>query len=303
MSRLSHGKQHRNPCPKASSSRATEVLATVHSDVCGPIHVESLGKSRYFVTFIDDSSRYTCVYFMKHKSEVLEKFKEFVTLTTNQTGNKVKKLRSDNGGEYWSEEFVAYLKERGILHHTTTPMNPEQNGEAERMNRTIIEAARSMLHHAKLSTSFWAEAVNTAVFLRNRSPTVALSKKTPFESWFNAKPNLSNLKVFGCIANVHIADKNRRKFDPKSKHAIFMGYPDGTKGYKLYDLETKRFIRSRDVIFSERDFHYFDKKISSMRDYILFDFDDNIDAEPHKDTANHEENILPMGATYTRSNS
>ena len=101
------GKQHGNPFPKASSSRATEVLATVHSDVCGPIPIESLGKPRYFVTFIDDSSRYTCVYFMNHKSEVLEKFKEFINLTTNQTGNKIKKLHSDNGGEQCSEEFVA----------------------------------------------------------------------------------------------------------------------------------------------------------------------------------------------------
>ena len=89
-------------------------------------------------------------------------------------------------------------------------MSPEQIGVAERMNETIVETAHSMLHHAKLATLFWAEAFNIAVFLRNRSPTVALSKKTPFEMWFNAKPNLSNLKVFGCIANMHIAYKNRR---------------------------------------------------------------------------------------------
>ena len=129
------GKQHRNPFPKVSSNRASEFLATIHSDVCVPIYVESLGKSRYFVTFIDYASRYTRYYFIQQKSEVLEKFKEFVNLTTNQTGKKVKKLRSDNGGEFCSKEFAKYLMERGIVNHTTTPMNPEQNGVAQRMNR------------------------------------------------------------------------------------------------------------------------------------------------------------------------
>eukprot|EP00795_Rhopilema_esculentum_P001877 gene1877-biopygen10409 len=248
------GKQHRNPFPKESFNRASEVLATIHSDVCGPINVESLGKSRNFVAFIDDASRYTHVYFIQHKREVLDKFKEFVNLTTNQTGKKVKKLRTDNGGEFCSKEFAKYLKERGIVHQTTTPMNPEQSGVAERMNRIIVETARSMLHHASLPTSFWAEAVSTAVFLRNRSPKVTVNKKTPFEFWYNAKPNVSNLKVFGCIAYVHVADKNRHKFDAKSKQVVFAGYPDGIKGYKLYDLNTKSFIRSRDVKFLESTF-------------------------------------------------
>ena len=136
------GKQHRTAFPKASSTRAAEVLSTIHSDICGPINVESIGKSKYFVTFIDDASRSTHIYFLRHKSKVLEKFKEFVNLTTNETGNKVKILHTDNGGEYCSKEFKEYMREKGILHQTTTPMNPEQNGVSERMNRTIVETAR-----------------------------------------------------------------------------------------------------------------------------------------------------------------
>ena len=92
-----------------------------------------------------------------------------------------------------------------------------------------------MLHHANLPTSFLEEAVSTAVFLRNRSPTVAVNKKTPFECWYNAKPYVSILKVFGCIAYVHVANKNHHKFYAKSKQAVFVGYPDGTKSYKLHD--------------------------------------------------------------------
>ena len=136
------GKQHRLPYPKGSSSCATEVLEIVHSGVCGPMNVDSFGGSKYFVTFIDDYSRYTYIYFMKQKSEVLEKFKEFVNVMQNITGKHIKVLRSDNGGEYTSKVLSEYMKQQGIIHQTTTPYNPAQNGLAERMNRTLVESAR-----------------------------------------------------------------------------------------------------------------------------------------------------------------
>ena len=110
--------------------------------------MKSIGNSKYFVTFINYASRYTHVYFLRHKSEVLEKFKEFVNLTTNETGNKAKILCTNNGGEYCSKEFIEYMREKGILHQTTTPMNPEQNGVAERMNRTIVETETEQLRHS-----------------------------------------------------------------------------------------------------------------------------------------------------------
>ena len=167
------GKQHRTPYPKGESTRANEVFEVVHSDVCGPMSVSSHGGSQYFVTFIDDYSRYTHVYFIKHKHEVLDKYKEFVNFTTNVTGkqmktlvteNHVKTLRSDNGGEYGSKIFDAYMKEKGIVHQTTVPYNPAQNGVSERMNRTIVETALSMMSQSKMPMEFWAEAVNTAVY-------------------------------------------------------------------------------------------------------------------------------------------
>ena len=261
------GKQHRTPYPKGVSTRATEVFEVVHSDVCGPMSVNSHGGSQYFVTFIDDYSRYTHVYFIKHKHEVLDKFKEFVNFTTNVTGrqmktlvteNHVKTLRSDNGGEYGSKVFDAYLKEKGIVHETTVPYNPAQNGVSERMNRTIVETALSMLSQSNMPMEFWAEAVNTAVYLRNRSPTTSLNAITPYEALFNCKPDVSHLRVFGCRAFVHIPKEQRKKFEEKSRKSVFVGYPDGTKGYKLYDLKSRRFIRSRDVIFVEKEFHDFD---------------------------------------------
>ena len=151
------GKQHRNEYPKGVAKRATEPFELVHSDVCGPMSVNSIGGSRFFVTFIDDYSRYTHVYFIKSKDQVLEKFKEFVTLTTNLTGKQVKTLRTDNGGEYCSKEFESYLKEKGIVHQTTVSYNPAQNGVPERMNRTLVESARLMMSHANMTIEFWAE--------------------------------------------------------------------------------------------------------------------------------------------------
>ena len=140
----------------------------IHTDVCGPMRNESFGGSRYFITFIDDYSRYSTVYILKRKSEALEYFKTYEKSCLTQLGYQVRSLRSDNGGEYVSQEFESYLKERGIKHETTSPHSPQQNGVAERKNRTLCEAARSMLNHAGLPTSYWAEAVSTANYCQNR---------------------------------------------------------------------------------------------------------------------------------------
>ena len=146
----------------------------MHSDVCGPMPTDSIGGNKYFVTFIDDYSRCCTVYFLKSKSEVPEKFKEFEARVFNYCSQRVSTLRSDNGGEYLSKEFRSYLKSKGIRQELTVPHSPEQNGVAERMNRTLMETARSMMAHAGLPERFWAEAVETAAYIRNRTPTTAI---------------------------------------------------------------------------------------------------------------------------------
>ena len=182
------GKMHRKPFPKKSEHKSRQPLELIHSVVCGPMSVNSMGGSHYFVTFIDDFSRFSHVYIIKHRSKVLEKFKEFVELTENLIGYGVKALRSDNEGEYESNDFIRYCKKKGIKRDDTIPYTPQQNGVAECMNRTIMETVRSMLFHANLPLSFWAEAMSTAVYLRNRSPTSIFKDITPFEAWFKIKP-------------------------------------------------------------------------------------------------------------------
>ena len=171
----------------------------------------------------------------------------------------IKTLRSDNGGEYVSNDFNRFCDERGISRQFSNPHTPEQNGVAERFNRTMVESARSMLYHAKLPLTFWAEAVNTAVYVRNRSPTVSLKSKTPFEHWFQKKPDVSHMRVFGSLCFVHIPDSERQKLDAKSYKGIFVGYPEQTKGYKVYNLASGKFARTRNVIFDENNFHSFGK--------------------------------------------
>ncbi len=244
------GKQTRSPFLE-STRRSTELLEIVHSDVCGPLQTDSIGGSRYFVTFIDDKSRMVVVYFLKNKNEVLPKFQEFVALAENHTGKTIKTIRSDNGGEYTSNEFERFCKTRGIIHETTVPYNPEQNGVAERMNRTLMESARSMLCQANLSPSLWAEAINTAAYLRNRCPTVAVKDMTPFECWFGRKPNVSSLRVFGCQVFVHVPDNKRRKLDSKSRICIFVGYAGTQKGFRIYDPKKHIVEVSRNIKFVE----------------------------------------------------
>lgn len=248
------GKQSRLPFPSDSqraSSRATSLLELIHTDVCGPMQQTSIGGARYFVTFIDDYSRKVFVYFIKSKSEVFEKFKEYKNRVENELNCKIKTLRSDNGKEYINQHFSNYLKNCGILHQTSNPYTPEQNGLSERMNRTLIERAKCMLFNAMLQMGYWAEAVGTAAYIVNRSPTRALSFITPEEMWTGTAPDLSHLRVFGCEAMVHIPKEQRRKLDAKSHKLIFVGYSACTKGYRFIDPQSRRVYMSRDVIFLE----------------------------------------------------
>ena len=175
------GKHTRYPFPKNGSNKTKEVLELVHSDVCGPMNKVSVGGSVYYVTFVDDYRKFTWLYMMKKKNEVLSKFREFMALVENITGKQLKKIRKDNGGEYTSEEFIEFCKQRDIIKEQTIPYTPQQNGVAERMNRTIMDNVRAMLYHSKLPLYLWAEAVATEVYLRNRRPTSSLRGILPIK--------------------------------------------------------------------------------------------------------------------------
>lgn len=244
------GKQSRLPFGHAGS-RSGELLGIVHSDVCGPMENASIGGSRYFILFIDDYSRMTYIYFMKQKSEAFQHFQDYKAKVENQLNRKIKIFRSDNGKEFCNRIYDDYLRKNGILHQKSNPYTPEQNGLAERFNRTIVEKAKCLLFDAKLGKEFWAEASNTAVYLHNRTVLPALNGKTPYEVWTGCKPDISHLRIFGSRVMVHVAKEKRQKWDKKSDKQILVGYPEDIKGYRVYCPITKKVSTSRDVIIME----------------------------------------------------
>lgn len=240
----------RAPFPN-KSERVTKMLEVVHSDLCGPIRMPSIGKSLYFITFIDDYSRYCAVRFLKSKNEALEAFKEIKNLWENQKSTKIKIFHSDNGTEFLNREFGKFLKECGIEHRLTTPYSPEQAGCSERKNRTLVEMARCLLSQSKLPLNLWAEAVNTANYVRNRCPTKALNGKTPYELWNNVVPNVSYFKIFGCTAYC-LNNRPSHKFSARSKKGIFVGYSENSKAFRVYFPSENKVITSRSVKFFEQ---------------------------------------------------
>ena len=281
------GKQSKMPFPKTGEERSKDLLGVIHSDVCGKIETKSLSGAEYFVTFIDDKSRSVWVYVMKHKSEVLEKFKEWKAIVENSIGIKMKTFRTDNGGEYKSREFKDYLKKEGIHHEFAIPKTPQQNGIAERMNRTLVESVRAMLADSKLPKRFWAEALATATYLRNRSPTTAVKEKTPCEVLTGKKPNVENLRIFGCNAYAHVPKDERKKLDSKTKKSIFLGYGDEIKGYRLYDNNKKKVFYSRDVQFNEIPDEPEDREPDELKESSSGE----IELQPDEDNEGQEEQM------------
>jgi transposase InsO family protein len=243
------GKQHRFmfPASQRSSMRPLELL---HMDVCGPLSVESIGGSKYFATFLDDFSKLSVVMPLARKSDVAEAVKQVVQQLETQSGEKLQSVRTDRGSEYRNSTLDSYFKGKGVVHQTTAPYTPEQNGAAERLNRTLMERVRAMLQESQQPKELWAEAVVTACYIRNRSP-VGEEAKTPWELFYGAKPDVSGMRVFGAPAYVHVPKQLRTKLDAVSQRGILVGYEPHSKAYRVLLDEGKKLKVSRDVVFNE----------------------------------------------------
>jgi hypothetical protein len=235
----------------SSDSRAAGILDLIHSDVCGPMSLTSLTGSLYYVVFIDDFSRKSWIFFMKTKGHVFSRFQEFKALVENQTGKKIRVLRSDNGGEYTSKEFMDFCAGEGIRRELTIPYNAQQNGVAERKNRAIVEAARAMLHDQGLPLFLWAEACYTAVYLQNRNPHRAVGSMTPKEAFSGKKPEVGHFRIFGCITYSYVPSEKRTKLEPMAERGIFVGYSETSKAFRIYLPSLRKIVLRRDVRFEE----------------------------------------------------
>ena len=194
----------------------------------------SLSNSRYFITFEDDCTLKVWDYSLRSKDEALTVFSWWLAEVENWTGQRVKSLRSDNRGEYTSRAFKQYLSEKGIRHKKTFPYTPMQNGVAERINRTIQKRVPAMLQHSILKLEFWAEALQTAVYLINLSLSKAIKLEMPHALWSWKEPAYDRLRIFGCEAYAFIPRDKRTKLSPHATKCIFVGY-------RIWDLENRKF--------------------------------------------------------------
>lgn len=274
--------------PFSTRAKSSRVLEIVHSDVCGPIEPSTFDNKKYFVTFIDDFSHFTKVYLIEQKSEVFECFKDYYFKVTSMFNVQIHKLRCDNGREYDNHNFHVFCNRHGIVLDFTVPYTPQQNGKAERMNRSLVERARSMIHDAGLTKEFWGEAIRTAAYVMNRGPVEAgKSWLIPAEIWLKKRQNVSNLKPFGCTAYSHIPKELRSKFDMKANKCIMIGY--APSGYRLWNIDKKKVIVARDVTFHEESF-YFKKADARIVDQDEWEQDiDREESEYEEDRQNMDE--------------
>jgi len=246
----------------------------VHSDVWGISPVISHARYKYFVTFIDDFSRYTWVYFLRAKFEVQFVFQNFVACIENHFSTCIKMLRSDSGGEYMSHEFHDFLHYKGIVSQRSCPYTPQQNGVVERKNQHLLDVVRTLLLESSVPSKFWVEALSTAVYLINRLHSQVLNFDSPYYRLYHQHPSYLNLHTFGCVCFVHLPLHERNKLSAQSVKCAFMGYSISHKGYVCYDSCANKFCIFRNVVFFENEY-FFPTHVESLLEIsILPCFDD-----------------------------
>ncbi len=243
------GKSHRASQPTSPATRSTVRGAVFFADLCGPMDTPSAGGNKYACVFVDDFSRKRFVSFIKTKDQALEKWKECVC-AVEASGAVVRRLHSDNGGEFVSKTFKDYCTSKGIVQTFSAPYSPAQNGVAERSWRSLVESTRAMMLHSGVPKNLWSAAMSTAAHIIDRLPTEANNGKTPLELWTGKKPSVGHLRTFGCQAFVHV-ETHRKKLDAKARKGVFAGYDEQSRSYRVYYPEDGVFINSRSVDFDE----------------------------------------------------
>ena len=223
-------------------------LELIHTDLSGTIRVPAVDGVKYYLTFVDDYSRFTSVYLLKSKEHVFERFVEFKNLVENKFDSKIKSLKSDNGTEYTNHKFQDVIKESGIEHDFSQVRTPQQNGVAERINRTIKNGARCALLDSGLPARFWPFAVKYTIQTRNACPNSAIGYETPYERWNGKEANIEKFYPFGSAAIIHNQNP-KNDFDARGIECRMLQLCDNKHGYLLVDMKNQRFHESRDVKF------------------------------------------------------
>ncbi|GJV35730.1 retrovirus-related pol polyprotein from transposon TNT 1-94 [Tanacetum coccineum] len=256
-------KSHRQTF-KPSNTRVKVPFSLIHSDVWGPAPVIGGQSFRYYVIFVDDCTRMTWIYFLKNKAEVYDRFTAFYAMIQTQFQKSIQVVRSDNGGEYMNSQMNLFFQSKGIVHQTTCPHTPEQNGVAERKNRLLLEMTRALIIESNAPNFFWPEALATATYLINRLPTKILKMKTPLEtlSEYHTLPQVLTLepKVFGCTVFAHIPKSYRDKLDPNDKEEITKLKKNLFTEFEMEDLGRLKYFLRIEVLISKHGIFMYQKK-------------------------------------------
>ncbi|GJZ41383.1 putative ribonuclease H-like domain-containing protein [Tanacetum coccineum] len=245
------GKQHKASCKAKLERTITEPLHTLHMDLFGPTSVKSINHASYCLVITDDCTRFSWVFFLATKDETSGILQNFIRQIENQLNHRVKIIRSDNGTEFKNRDMLEFCGNKGIKQEYSNARTPQQNGVAERMNRTLIEAARTMLADSLLPTTFWAEAVSTACYIFNRVRVTKPQNKTPYELLFGHKPIISYIRPFGCHVTILDTLSVLGKFDEKCDEGFLVGYSLNSKAFRVYNLVTKKVELNLHVKFLE----------------------------------------------------
>jgi transposase InsO family protein len=247
------GKMHQLPFP-VSNKTVSSPFSLIHADLWGPAPIVSYTGFKYYLVLVDEFTKFTWTYLLKHKSDTLQVFTQFHAMVHTQFSLPIKTFRTDCGGEFTSTKFNQFCTNHGIIHQLSCPHTPQQNGTAERKHRHLIQCALALLSESKLPISYWSYAVSTAAHLINRLPTPNLKQKTPWELLFHKPPDIQYLRTFGCQCFPLLTPYTAHKLHPKTISCVFLGYPTNTKGYLCLDPVTKRVYTSRHVLFNEHVF-------------------------------------------------
>ena len=279
------GKQHRTSHKAITAvSTISEPLQLLHMDLFGPTTIRSIDHKYYCLVVTDDYSRFSWVFFLSTKDQTYPVLKSFIVLVENQLNKKVKSIRCDNGTEFKNADLIALCESKGIKREYSVARTPQQNGVAERKNRTLIEAARTMLADSKLPTMFWTEAVSTACYVLNRVSITQPHNKTPYELVTGKLPVISYFKPFGCHVTILNTSDHLGKFEGKADEGFVIGYSSHSKAYRVYNVTAKkiqetlnlRFLEDRPNIQGQGYAWYFDLDyLTDHLGYARFKFDDS----------------------------
>ncbi|GJS57111.1 putative ribonuclease H-like domain-containing protein [Tanacetum coccineum] len=250
------GKQHKASCKAKLERIIRKPLELLHMDLFGPVSVESINKKRYCLVVTDDFSRFSWVFFLATKDETSEILCNLIIGLENQLSHNVKIIRCDNETEFKNHVMNEFCAKKGIKRKFCVPRTPQHNGVAERKNRTLIEAARTMLADSLLPILFWAEAVNTACYVLNRVLVTKPQNKTPYELLIGKSPSISFMRPFGCPLTILNTLDSLGKFDGKSDEGYLLGYSTSSKAFRVYNKRTKRVEENLHINFLEDQLNF-----------------------------------------------